>query len=225
MTDQDRFAWRFDWGVDGLRALAPAVDVVVLVDVLRFTTAVTAAVEHGVTVKPVASDGPTGRPWELSPEWIGAQPPGIRLPLASLNGATLAVAAAEAGVGTVLAGCFRNAGAVARAVLATGTQAVAVIAAGEAGRPTVDDLLGAGAVLAALDPAASVSAPGCSPEAAAARAAFVAAQPRLHEVLARCVPGRELVRRGLAEDLAAAAELDVSAAVPILRDGVFIALN
>jgi 2-phosphosulfolactate phosphatase len=225
VTEQDRFAWRFDWAVDGLRALAPAAEVVVLVDVLRFTTAVTVAVEHGVVVQPIASGGPTARPWELSPGWIAEQPAGVHLPLASLNGAALAVAAAEAGVGTVLAACFRNAGAVARAVLGAGAKAVAVIAAGEAGRPTVDDLLGAGAVLAALDPAASVSAPGCSPEAAAARAAFVAARPRLRDVLARCVPGRELVRRGLAEDLAVAAELDASSAVPILRDGVFTALN
>jgi 2-phosphosulfolactate phosphatase len=225
VTDQDGFAWRFDWGVDGLRALAPAADVVVLVDVLRFTTAVTVAVERGMVVQPLASSGPTGRPWELSPGWIDEQPAGGRLPLTSLNGAALALAAAEAGVGIVLAACFRNAGAVATAALISGARTVAVIAAGEAGRPTVDDLLGAGAVLAALDPAASVSAPGCSPEAAAARAAFVAARPRLPVVVGQCVPGRELAARGLTEDLAVATKLDVSAAVPVLREGVFTALN
>ena len=70
MTDQDGFAWRFDWGGDGLRALAPAADAVVLVDVLRFTTAVTVAIEHGCTVAPVPTAGSTGRPLELSPRWI-----------------------------------------------------------------------------------------------------------------------------------------------------------
>jgi len=224
VTEQNGFAWRFDWGADGLRALAPGVDVVVLVDVLRFTTAVTVAVERGVVVRPIATSGPTGRAWELSPRWIGEHPAGASLSLSSLNGATLALAAAEAGVATVLAACFRNAGAVAAAIVALGVQTAAVIAAGEAGRPTVDDFMGAGAVLAALDPAASVSAPGCSPEAAAARAAFVAARPRLPEVLAACTPGRELAGRGLAEDVAASAEVDVSSAVPVLRDGLFVAL-
>ena len=224
MTEQDGFAWRFDWGVDGLRALAPAADVVVLVDVLRFTTAVTVAIEHGYTAAPVASSGPTGRPLELSPRWIRTHPAGAQLALASLNGAHLAIAAEEAGPPLVLAACFRNATAVALAVLATEARVVAVIAAGEAGRPTVDDLLGAGAVLAALDPAAAVSAPRCSPEAAAARAAFVAARARLAEGLAGCTPGRELVARGLADDLDDAAALDATTAVPVLRAGVFRAL-
>jgi 2-phosphosulfolactate phosphatase len=43
----------------------------------------------------------------------------------------------------------------------------------------------------------------------------------LPEVLAQCTPGRELADRGLAEDLAAASVLDISTAVPVLRDGVF----
>jgi 2-phosphosulfolactate phosphatase len=210
VTDQDGFAWRFDWGGDGLRALAPAADVVVLVDVLRFTTAVTVAIEHGCTVAPVPSAGPTGRPLELSPRWIRTHPSGTELALASLNGAHLAVAAEQAGRPLVLAACFRNATAVARAALAAGARVVAVIAAGEAS-----------AVLAALDPAASVSAPRCSPEAAAARAAFVAARPRLAEALAGCTPGRELRARGLGDDLDDAADLDATTAIPALRSGIF----
>jgi 2-phosphosulfolactate phosphatase len=224
VTDQDGFAWRFDWGLDGLHALAPAADVVVLVDVLRFTTAVTVAVERNSTVTPVAGPGTMGRPWELSPRWIREHPPGSRLTLASLNGANLARAAAALDRRAVLAGCFRNATAVARSALQLGARVVAVIAAGEAGRPTVDDLLGAGAVLAALDPAASMSAPGCSPEAAAARAAFVAARPRLAEAIAASTPGRELIERGQGEDLADVTALDVTTAVPVLDGGVFTAL-
>ncbi len=145
MTDQHGFAWRFDWGLDGLCALAPAADVVVLVDVLRFTTAVTVAVERGVVVTPAPfpADGAPGRPWELSPRWIREHPAGARLVLASPNGGALA-AAADAGVRTLVAGCIRNAGAVARMARSSGAGVVAVIAAGEGRRPAVEDLLGAG---------------------------------------------------------------------------------
>ena len=44
---QHGFAYRFDWGMEGLRSLAPMVDVVIVVDVLRFSSAVCAAVEGG----------------------------------------------------------------------------------------------------------------------------------------------------------------------------------
>jgi 2-phosphosulfolactate phosphatase len=221
---QDGFAYQFDWGMEGLAALAPAAAVIVLVDVLRFTTAVCVAVEHGVGVVPGVPDG-ASRPWALSPRWIREHPSGARLELASANGAALAAAAVRAGARVVAAGCFRNATAVARAAsrLAAGGP-IAVIAAGESGRPAAEDLLGAGAVLAALDPAAAVSAPCCSPDAAAARAAFVAARPRLGEVIASCDSALELVGRGLGDDVAEAAALDASTAVPLLHDGAFVPL-
>jgi 2-phosphosulfolactate phosphatase len=237
VTAQDGYAWRFAWGVGGLRALAPEVDAIVIVDVLRFTTAVTVAVERGSSVVPavpaVASEGSAAGPWVLSPRWVGEHPSGSQLVLPSPNGGVLALATVDAGARWVVAASLRNASAVGRALLAAGTATVGVIAAGEQSsessesggwRTAVEDLLGAGAVLAALDPAASVSAPGCSPEAAAARAAFVAARPRLADALAACATGRELAARGFADDVSAAAQLDVSNAVPVLQEGVFVGL-
>ncbi len=244
---QDGFAYRFDWGPNGLRALAPAAEVVVLVDVLRFTTAVCAAVEAGATVLPYrwADDGVAeyaaangavlagmrerGEP-SLSPADLLTIAPGTRLVLPSPNGSALAIAAHDHGVRHVLAGCLRNATAVARAAATlAGEGPIAVIAAGERWhgatgplRPAVEDLLGAGAVLAALDPAASISRPGCSPEAAAARAAFVAARPRLSEALHGCASGIELVEWGWADDVAVAAELDSTASVPRLTEDGFV---
>jgi 2-phosphosulfolactate phosphatase len=231
VTAQGGYAWRFDWGPPGLRALAPVVDAIVIVDVLRFTTAVSVAVDGGSSVVPAVpgADGVTAGPWALSPRWVGEHPAGSRLVLSSVNGGALARGASEAGARVVVAGCLRNASAVARALLESGTTTVGVIAAGErlgdsgTWRAAVEDLIGAGAVLAALDPAASISAPGCSPEAAAARAAFVAARPRLVDALAGCVSGRELAHAGFGDDVSAAAQFDVSAAVPVLRKGVFVA--
>lgn len=235
---QDGFAYRFDWGADGLAALCSQCEVVVIVDVLRFTTAVCCALESGAVVLPYrwADDGAAqyalandatlaGRREEgqmsLSPTDLLTVAPGTRLVLPSPNGSTLAFMARELGVSHVLAGCMRNATATATAarVLCDGG-AIGVVAAGERWgaadgplRPAVEDLLGAGSILAALDPSASISVPRCSPEAAAVRAAFNAARPRLYEELSSCSSGRELVARGWDDDVATAAAHDVSTTV------------
>jgi 2-phosphosulfolactate phosphatase len=238
--DQHGFAYRFGWGREGLDALAGAADVVVIVDVLRFSSAVSAAVERSAEVLPYPwhddrastyaaehharlagrrEDGPIS----LSPTDLLQLRPGDRIVLPSPNGSTLAFEAR--GRAAVLAGSLRNASATATRARELGNT-IAVIAAGERWpgesslRPCVDDLLGAGAVLAALDPSASTSPPGCSPEAAAARAAFVAARPLLGEALADSASGRELARIGFADDVATSAELDVSpVAAQLVGDG------
>ena len=130
--DQSTYQVRLDWGVDGLERLAPA-DVVVVVDVLRFSSSVADAVASGAEIALADAVG-----------W-------------SRNGAAVAARAQDA---VVLVGSLRNASAVARAVstLQERRQArtsVAVISAGEADaagavRFAVEDHLGAGAIVAAL---------------------------------------------------------------------------
>src|SRR5262249_27949940 len=143
MVGQEDWAYRFEWGPAGLAALAPGADVVVLVDVLSFTTGVDVAASRGASVRPVALDAvPTGRlvavprdevsaeqPFSLSPVSLTALRPGEEIVLPSPNGATLAAAARDAGAHVVLAGCLRNASAVAQAASRRGS--VAVVAAGE----------------------------------------------------------------------------------------------
>jgi 2-phosphosulfolactate phosphatase len=139
--------------------------------------------------------------------------------LPSPNGSAVAAAVGTAGP-VVLAGCLRNASAVARVAReAGGDGPVAVVAAGErrpdgALRPAVEDLLGAGAVLDALGGRPS-------PEARAAVAAF--RQRDLPHDLLACASGRELAALGRAAEVALAAEHDVSQVVPVLRDGAFTA--
>jgi 2-phosphosulfolactate phosphatase len=245
---QHGHAYRFEWGPNGLRSLAPEADVVVIVDVLRFTTAVSTVVEHGGTVFPYrwADDGAAayatardallagsrddGGP-SLSPTDLLLGPAGLRVVLPSPNGSALAFAARDLGATHVLAGCLRNAAATARAArgLAGAGGVIAVIGAGERWhgstgplRPAVEDLLGAGAVLAALDPSAALGTPRCSPEAAAARAAFLAARCHLHESLAASTSGRELIGRGWDDDVATCAALDVTDAAALLDDECFV---
>src|SRR5262245_24793304 len=112
--DQAEFRERFEWGEAGVRRLAPGADVVVVVDVLSFTTAVDVAVGRGATVFPARwGDARTaglaarvgavlagGRaagdrvvPYSLAPTSLLAIPPGTRLVLPSLNGATLSLLA------------------------------------------------------------------------------------------------------------------------------------
>lgn len=204
--DQSTYQVRFEWGVDGLARLAPA-DVVVVVDVLRFSTTVIQAIERGETV---ALDAAAHA--------------------ASVNGAAVAEAAA-AGGGLVVLGGLRNASAVAAAVLAEQERrrdrtSVAVIAAGElasrdagaALRFAVEDLLGAGAIIAAL---ADRGIDHSSPEAAAAGEAFRALRTATRHLLTASGSGREIADR--IEEVRAAAVVDASGAVPVLREGVFVA--
>jgi 2-phosphosulfolactate phosphatase len=231
---QSAYRIRFDWGASGLRACAAGADAVVIVDVLSFSTAVNVACSRGAEVFPYrwGDDGAAefaaergavlaghrGRPgYSLSPVSLRAIWAGTRLVLPSPNGATLSVAAAGL-CPRVYTGCLRNPGAVAAAVRDAGT--VAVIAAGERWpdgslRPAVEDLAGAGAVLAELDPA------GMSPEAAVAAAAS-----RVGVSLPETVSGRALVGGGFVLDVVVAAESAVSPVVPVLVDGErYVALS
>lgn len=203
--DQSFYQVRFEWGTEGLARLAPA-DIVIVVDVLRFSSTVVAALDRGETVA-------------LDDEAHAI----------SINGAAVARDAADASL--VLLGSLRNASAIAAAVDAEQTRrgartTVAVIAAGELDEPggslrfAVEDLFGAGAVISALTDRGHDH---CSPEAVAASESFRSLRRAVKHLLNASGSGRELAERGLAADVAAAGELDASAAVPVLRDGVFVA--
>ena len=234
---------RFDWGPTGAAAIAEGADVAVVVDVLSFTTTLCVAVERGMTVLPYrwkderaaayaeerdatlavgrleARSLPAGRASAASAAM--AQVSGVdRIVLPSPNGSSISFGLADRGC-TVVGACLRNRSAVARllsASLARG-ETVAVVAAGERWpddtlRPAVEDLWGAGAVLALLD--ADLSA-----EARLAADAFRAVEDTLSAAVHGCASGLELTAATFGEDVEVAAELDVSDVVPILADGEF----
>ena len=82
--------------------------------------------------------------------------------------------------------------------------------------PCVEDLWGAGAVLAGL---VARGVGGLSPEARAAIHAWAGA--RLPADLHDCAGGRELAAAGFADDVAMAAEVDASDVVPVLDGEAF----
>jgi 2-phosphosulfolactate phosphatase len=231
---------RFDWGLAGALAIGADADVAVVVDVLSFSTTTTVALDAGAVVIPVPWKDPRAeqvarerdavlavsrsRAGEgqvsLSPASMRAHAPaGGRVVLPSPNGAAIAHALADSGA-TVVAACLRNAAAVARWLASRNPGVVAVVAAGERWpdgslRPAAEDLWGAGAVLASLDP------DGWSPEAAVAVATHRAVTDggaALHD----CASGRELDAIGFGADVDIAAEADTSRVVPVLRDGAFV---
>ncbi|QAY60215.1 phosphosulfolactate phosphohydrolase [Microbacterium protaetiae] len=198
--DQSFYQVRLEWGIDGLARLQPA-DVVVVVDVLRFTTAAADAASRGESL-PLDHSG-------------------------SVNGAPLAAAATGA---LVMAGSLRNAGAVARRIFAEqqrrgGRVTVAVLPAGERAKDAADairfaieDQLGAGAIIAALS---DLGIDHISPEAAVACESFRALRGAVRHLLTASGSGQELIERGLRDDVLHAAELDAVDAVPVLREGAF----
>jgi 2-phosphosulfolactate phosphatase len=208
LFDQSRYQVRFDWGVDGLDRLAHA-DVVIVVDVLRFSTSVADRVAAGEAV-----------PLDAAAHAV------------SLNGAAVAAHAAEGGA-TVLLGCLRNAAAAARAALEEQVRrgartSIAVIAAGELTsrdpdatlRFAVEDQLGAGAVIGALG---ALGVDHTSPEAAAACESFRGLRGAVKHLLTASGSGQELLDRDARDEVVRAAEVDAVASVPVLRDGVFVA--
>lgn len=135
--------------------------------------------------------------------------------LPSPNGAGLCFAARNRAVFTA---CLRNATAVAEAAQNPGAK-IAVLPAGEHWddggiRPCLEDLIGAGAVIAKL--------PGRrSPEAELAVAAFERFKGDLAATLRSCGSGKELRDRGFATDVELAAQHNVSRNVPRLAEGAF----
>lgn len=228
---QAEFDIRCEWGEHGVATLAPISDVVIIIDVFSFTTCVEIATAQGATVYPYRGDDAAGfaqwvgailatkwggSGYSLSPHSLVQLPPDLRLVLPSPNGSTLSLGTGET---PTLAACLRNYQAVAQAAMRLGKR-IAVIPAGErwypaeALRPAYEDWLGAGAIISELHGA-------LSPEARAARAAFLDAQADLATLVAQCSSAKEHVERGHAENVALVVATGVSCCVPRLIDGAY----
>lgn len=200
---QSDYQVRLEWGAAGMARLAPA-DVVVIVQTLGLSARALNACEQGGT-----------------------------LDLATDDDAAASLAhAAEAGGAHVIVGGLRNAAAVATHVMevqrARGVRtSISIIAAGyvddgdAAGvRFAVDDLLGAGAVVAALG---DLGIDHASPDAAVAGEGFRALGGAVRHLLTASGTGRALAAEGRRDAVLAGATRDAASVVPVLRAGVMSA--
>ncbi|MEM6553435.1 MAG: 2-phosphosulfolactate phosphatase [Planctomycetota bacterium] len=212
-----------EWAEHGIDS-APDDAVIVMIDVLSFTTSVDIGTGRGATVWPYRwkdesaeayarshdailaqrrgvtghADQP-GTGFSLSPASLLTLRAGTRLVLLSPNGSRLSFQARDTHH-HVVAGCLRNAAAVGHYAASLG-RPITVIPAGERWpdgslRPALEDWLGAGAVLAAILDAKTTSVAEASPEATAAIASFRHHQADLAHALLTCRSGQELVDRG-----------------------------
>jgi 2-phosphosulfolactate phosphatase len=219
---------RFEWGYEGVHTHGQVSDILVIIDVLSFTTCVDVVLGRGGIVYPYQINDESARAFaakqnailagmrgdaiSLSPATLCSLQSGSRIVLPSPNGSTASVLAKDCGA-MVLAGCLRNARAIANFILRQ-EKSVAVIACGERWpngnlRPALEDMVAAGAILS------ECSGYDLSPEAEMAVAAYQRSRENLETLLTHAISGQELISMGYPEDVRIAAMLNVSEIVPL----------
>jgi 2-phosphosulfolactate phosphatase len=231
--DQANFDVRCEWGKQGVIKLAPLSDVIIIVDVLSFSTAVEVANSRGAIIFPYQWQDESAKDfaksisaelaskrerqgYSLSPVSLTQINKGTRLVLPSPNGSFLSLVT---GTTPTLAGCLRNCRSVALAAMNYGRR-ISVVPAGEQWgngslRPSFEDLVGAGAIISYLQG-------HLSPEAQLAVIAYQGVQPNLGNLIRQCGSGKELIDRGFERDVDLAVDLNISDCVPTLVDGAYI---
>jgi 2-phosphosulfolactate phosphatase len=231
--DQAEFEVRCEWGEKGILQLAPISDVVVVIDVLSFSTCIDVANSRGAIVFPYQwkdesaqtfaqsigaelAEKRGGSRYSLSPASLLPISQGTRLVLPSPNGSSLSLATAAI---PTLTGCLRNCRAVALAAMNYGRR-IAIVPAGEKWgdgglRPSFEDFIGAGAVISCLEWS-------LSPEAQLAVAAYRGVQQCLELLVKQCGSGQELIERGFERDVDLALEINVSNCVPTLINRAYV---
>jgi 2-phosphosulfolactate phosphatase len=222
------------WGLNGINHYKKTSDVIIIVDVLSFSTCVDIAVNNEAEIIPYrfkeesvveyakqlnaqpASLHRIKSEYSLSPVSLQNIKPRTRLVLSSPNGSELSLSAGNA---LTLCGCLRNAEAVGRYASKTGNN-ITIIPAGEKNsdgslRPAVEDLIGAGAILR------NIYNEEISPECETAIAVYEVYKENLLSKIKISFSGKELIERGFEEDVILASQLNVSKCVPVLKNGVY----
>lgn len=222
---------------------------VVIVDILRATTTIAFAVAAGARVLPLASAEDAlargralGERAILVGERMSQRLPGFHcnnsptelaalalrrktVVLTTTNGTQAVVACAAAR--RIFAGAITNAPALGAHLCARGTLArdLAIVCAGRnTGALALEDLLGAGAIAAAVVAAAGRDRVWLADGARLALAEFRRARRGIHAAIRQTDAGRDLVALGQRADVAAASAHGAVSTVPRMKGGIFVAV-
>lgn len=243
--DQLPYSNRFDWGLRGVRNAVDRGDIVVIVDVLSFSSTVVSAIQHGAIIYPfpmkegadefgrlvkakvlkgraesLASGGAS-----LSPISFSKKDKDCRYVLTSLNGALCSRRGRQAP--TLLIGCLLNAPAVASTIKEERKKnysAVSVIACGEHWLdPKEEENYLRPCIEDYLGAGAILAglAGSKSPEAQVCENGFIASKSHIQQLIEKSSSGVELIEKGFKEDVAFASQLNQFSEVPILVDEHF----
>jgi len=239
--NQSPFQCRMDWGIRGVKEASLRGDIIVIVDVLSFSSAITNAVHQRAIIYPFPRTGDInefgksvnaevcilersrarelGLP-SLSATSFNESHKGKKYVISSINGATCVKEAS--GNNYIFIGCLLNASAVAIVVNQIQQDKnlnITVIASGERWsgnkdeprdlRPSIEDYLGAGAILELLNGTKS-------PEAKVCIGAYQNSKSELDELILDSSSGRELLNMGFSDDVKFCSQVDVFKEVPIL---------
>ncbi len=246
--DQYPYDVRFEWGPHGARAAAERGDIVIIVDVLSFSSTVTTAIDHGAIIYPYpppinevaqayARSIGAGIIWgraeamkygghSLSPESFTSVDQNQKFVLCSLNGAACTWIAAK--VPALLIGCLRNGSAVARLANQWRREqscAITIIACGEKwpdAEASKNELRPGIEDYLGAGMILSQLTGTRSPEAEVCIGAYEHSKMRIQELLWDCASGRELRERGYEQDVIHCSQIDVTTTVPLLQGDRFV---
>lgn len=250
--DQRPARVRTDWGLSGALALTATgarSSLVIVIDILSFSTSVTVACEQGSAVYPFPYHDPAGaarlartmRAALAGPRWeegYSLSPASLmdldaeRLVLPAPNASNVCHTVASRGA-LIIVGSLRNATAVAGLAAAhlsaNESHDVVLVPVGERWpdetlRPALEDYLAAGAIAARLSEMMPEDVTRLSPETAAAVTLWHGTSDPA-DSLGGTASGRELIDTGFVDDVTIASSIDTTDVIPVLVDGAFVPLG
>ncbi|WP_256700789.1 2-phosphosulfolactate phosphatase [Paenibacillus sp. P46E] len=245
--DQMDYEIKLEWGARGTRAASQRGDIVIIVDVLSFSSTVVTAVQHQAIIYPYppplneqakayAQTKNAEMVWgraealregghSLSPLSFGAGDRARNYVMCSLNGALCTSAASQ--VPALLIGCLLNASAVAKSAQRFAQKLnrdITVITCGEKWSDAVNQennlRPGIEDYLAAGAIIAQLQG-SKSPEAEVCAGAYEYSRHKIERLIRESASARELRERGYDADVTYCCQLDKYAVVPMLHEEYF----
>jgi 2-phosphosulfolactate phosphatase len=249
--DQSPFEIKVEWGQRGARDASDRGDIVIIVDVLSFSSTVVTAVDHGAeiypcsppineSVKAYAREINAQMVWgraealqfgghSLSPTTFTSADRGQKFVMCSLNGAACTRVASK--VPALLIGSFLNASAVAQIANQLRAKLNANLTVIPCGEQWPNSLENENKLRPGIEDylgagmIVSQLIGSKSPEAEVCVGAFEYAENRLNELIWDAASSRELRERGYEQDVIHCSKVDISKAVPILVENRFANIN